>query len=105
MAGRKPGGPKTGGRKKGTPNKVTASIRDAARAHTADALGTLVAVMGDIQAPAAARVSAANAILDRGYGKPMQALEHTGRDGAPIEAHVLTAEQFEAAAKRIASEI
>lgn len=27
MAGRKPGGPKTGGRKKGTPNKVTADVK------------------------------------------------------------------------------
>lgn len=27
MAGRKPGSPKTGGRKKGTPNKVTADVK------------------------------------------------------------------------------
>lgn len=29
MAGRKPGTPKTGGRKKGTPNKTTALLKDA----------------------------------------------------------------------------
>lgn len=27
MAGRKPGSPKTGGRKKGTPNKITADVK------------------------------------------------------------------------------
>jgi hypothetical protein len=30
--GRKPGGPKTGGRKKGTPNKITASVKAALEA-------------------------------------------------------------------------
>jgi len=30
--------------------------------------------MGDEDEPAAARVSAANALLDRGYGKPSQVL-------------------------------
>ena len=29
MAGRKPGTPKTGGRKKGTPNKINALLKDA----------------------------------------------------------------------------
>jgi hypothetical protein len=29
MAGRKPGTPKTGGRKKGTPNKITADVKAA----------------------------------------------------------------------------
>lgn len=29
MAGRKPGTPKTGGRKKGTPNKITATVKTA----------------------------------------------------------------------------
>jgi hypothetical protein len=29
-------------------------------------------------------VSAATALLDRGYGKPVQAMEHSGPDGEPI---------------------
>jgi hypothetical protein len=53
--GSKPG-ERRGGRKKGAPNKATASIRDAAREFTDDALGTLVEVMKDPLAPAAARV-------------------------------------------------
>jgi hypothetical protein len=35
---------------------------------------TLLAVMSDGKAPPAARVSAAIAILDRGYGRPAQAV-------------------------------
>lgn len=30
------------------------------------------------------RVAAAIALLDRGYGKPRQALEHSGPDGAAL---------------------
>ena len=61
---------KTGGRQAGTPNKATASIREAAQQYTDEALKTLVDVMGDETAPPAARVAAANSLLDRGYGKP-----------------------------------
>ncbi|RVP15559.1 hypothetical protein CN085_10720 [Sinorhizobium meliloti] len=38
---------------------------------------------------AAARVSAANAILDRGYGKPVQATEVSGPNGGPAEVSTL----------------
>jgi hypothetical protein len=81
--GSKPG-ERRGGRKPGTPNKVTAELAGLARVHTPDALAALVVVMNDPAAPAAARVSAANALLDRGHGKPRQALEHGGTDGGPI---------------------
>lgn len=77
-------GIKTGGRTKGTPNKVTASIRDAAREYTKDALQTLVDVMQDDEAPHAAKVSAANSILDRGYGKPSTVLSGD-EDGGAIQ--------------------
>lgn len=39
MAGRKPGGPKTGGRQKGTPNKTTALLKDAILQAAQDAGG------------------------------------------------------------------
>jgi len=48
------------------------TLADLAREHTVEAVETLVEVMGDKQAPAAARVGAAGAILDRGWGKPKQ---------------------------------
>ena len=74
MAGK--GGPRPGaGRPKGVPNKATASVRDAAQAYTEEALKTLVEVMNDKEQPGPARVSAANAILDRGYGKPKQEVD------------------------------
>ena len=47
-------------------------IRDAARRHTRAAVETLVSVMGNADAPAAARIAAANGILDRGWGKATQ---------------------------------
>lgn len=55
--------------------KVAGEIRELARAHTADALGTLISIAKDPKKPAAARVAAASAILDRGYGRPAQPIE------------------------------
>ncbi|WP_370149195.1 hypothetical protein [Bradyrhizobium japonicum] len=40
-------------------------------------------IMLDKNAPAHARVSAANAILDRGWGKPLQPIAN--EDGKPLE--------------------
>jgi hypothetical protein len=71
-------GIKTGGRQKGVPNRATADIREAAREYTTQALKTLVEVMEDTKQPGPARVAASNAILDRGFGKPTQPLEHSG---------------------------
>lgn len=50
--------------------RVSGRIRYAAQRHTRTALRTLAAVMNDEQAPAAARVTAATILLDRGWGKP-----------------------------------
>jgi hypothetical protein len=62
------------------PRAVT-EIRSLARSHTRTALSVLVGVMRSKDATAAARVSAANAILDRGWGKATQAIEN-GAGGA-----------------------
>ena len=65
-------------RKTAVPTSPTSQGRgDAAtaRAHTGDALATLVAIMTNGDAPATARVSAANAVLDRAWGKPRQDFE------------------------------
>ena len=56
-------------------------IRSLARSHTRSALNVLVRVMQNKDATAAARVSAANAVLDRGWGKAPQAVQN-GDDGA-----------------------
>ena len=61
--------------------KTLTEIRSMARSHTRTAINALVGVMRSKDATHAARVSAANAILDRGWGKATQALEN-GDEGA-----------------------
>jgi hypothetical protein len=60
--------------------KAITEIRSLARSHTRSALNVLVGVMRSNEATPAARVAAANAILDRGWGKATQPLE-SGNDG------------------------
>jgi len=78
-------GERRGGRQKGVPNKATRSLREIARQYTDEAIDALVRVMQDDGEPAAARVSAANAILDRGYGKPSTVIAGD-EDGGAIRA-------------------
>ena len=81
--GKRPGA----GRPKGSRNKATlaraAGLPDAvaaARAYAAQAFDVLAEVMGDAEAPAAARVKAATELLNRAYGRP-PALDSRERDG------------------------
>jgi hypothetical protein len=55
--------------------RIILGVREAARELTLDALDTLATIMKDPKAPAAARISAALALLDRGHGKPYQAVD------------------------------
>jgi len=64
------------------PRTIT-EIRSLARSHTRAAINALAGVMRSKDATHAARVSAANAILDRGWGKAAQALENA--DGGALE--------------------
>jgi hypothetical protein len=64
------------------PRAVT-EIRSIARSHTRTAIKVLVGIMSSEAATAAARVTAANAILDRGWGKPPQSLQ--SGDGGALE--------------------
>ena len=65
-----------GGRPKQDPK-----IRELAKEHGEEAVLTLVAMMANKRSPPSTRVAAANAILDRAYGKPTSALELTGKEG------------------------
>src|SRR6202000_700994 len=65
---------KTSGDLQSAMGKAITEIRSLARSHTRTALNVLVAVMRNTKATPPARVAAANAILDRGWGKPTQAL-------------------------------
>jgi hypothetical protein len=55
--------------------KSSYAVSDLAKQHTPEALATLVEIMQDKAAPAAARVSAAEALLNRAWGKPVQAID------------------------------
>jgi hypothetical protein len=59
--------------------RIVSDVKTAARELTPQALTTLESIMADAKAPPAARVGAATALLDRGWGKPGQGLEISGR--------------------------
>lgn len=59
--------------------KTPADIRSLARSHTETAIGVLARIMQQDSAPEASRIAAANSLLDRGWGKPVQAI--AGPDG------------------------
>ena len=52
--------------------KVIAEVVELAREQTKEAVDALTKIMKDKKSPPAAIVSAATAILDRGWGKPLQ---------------------------------
>lgn len=79
--GKRPGA----GRKKGQRNKATIEVMEAARVYTADALKTLANVMMTGESEAA-RVAAADKLLDRGHGRAPQ--PQTGEGGKGPVAHV-----------------
>ena len=83
--------------------KVVAEVKELARAHTGEAIKTLVSIMTNPKSAPAARVSAANALLDRGYGKPPQHI--SGSDGpryvALLPEPCKTAEEWEASIQHL----
>lgn len=63
--------------------KAPTDIRSLARAHTKSAIKTLQGIMNEPKANASARVAAAQALLDRGWGKPQSKVDVT-TDGKPL---------------------
>lgn len=73
------GGKREGaGRPAGAPNKATAEVMALAQQYTEDAVKELARLALHAESEQA-RVSAIKELLDRGYGKSKQALEHGGR--------------------------
>ena len=69
------GGKREGaGRPKGAVNRVTADIREAAQEFSVEALQVLVSVYRNSESDAA-KVAAANSVLDRAHGKPGQQID------------------------------
>lgn len=59
--------------------KTPTEIRSLARGHTESAINCLAGIMNKESAPESARISAATALLDRGWGKAPQTTEVTFR--------------------------
>lgn len=64
--------------------KALVDVLNLARAHTEPAIATLATIMVDATQPAPARVAAATAVLDRGWGRPAQSVALTAPDGGPL---------------------
>ncbi len=77
MAGRgKPFQKGVSGNPGGRP-KVLGDVQELAREQSPHAINTLAEIMNNEKTPPAGRVAAANALLDRGYGKPTQPISKT----------------------------
>ena len=106
MAQGRGGARKGAGRPKGSRSAATieqqATISELARAHGSIAIEALayIATKGESES---ARVSAANALLDRGYGKSVQAMDHTSSDGtmSPQPPETIDKALAEALAKKL----
>ena len=77
------GGARRGaGRPKGRVTQAKRDLMDMAKDHGETALAVLVEIATNAAASEGARVSAANALLDRGYGKPTQTVDNKSTDGS-----------------------
>lgn len=85
--GKREGAGRPAGRRDRATVEQKATLMELAQQYTDLALNALVQVAtsgGD-----KARVTAAVALLDRGYGRPRQEFEHSGEDGAPLKLEVV----------------
>ena len=82
--------------------KELRDIIDLARSHAPEAIESLAQIMTNLETQPAARVAAANAILDRGFGKPRQSVEvgQQGRSWAEIVLEAHAAREVEKAPDR-----
>lgn len=82
------------GNPSGRPKKLLPdgrSLADLAKGYTEQAINALVEVLTEEGAPHAARITAATALLDRGWGRPAQSLEISGDEENPLR-HVMRVE-------------
>ena len=74
-------GRKTGGRQRGTPNKVTVELPEAAQVYTETALDELARLASHAKSEAA-RVAACRELLDRGHGRASQGISLANEEEA-----------------------
>jgi hypothetical protein len=90
LAGLKPWKPGQSGNPSGRP-KATHNLLELTRTYTNAAVATLAEIMQDRSEPGTTRIAAANALLDRAWGKPLQTV--SGPDGqSPLTMHLLAAQ-------------
>ena len=77
----------TAGNTTGSGSRGISHVRELARQHTQSAIETLAAIMQDDSKKDAARVAAAEALLDRAWGKPTQPVDHGG-EGFSLVLHL-----------------
>ncbi len=77
---------KTGGRRRGTPNKATGEIKVALQRHGTELVEALLALCKSDDERV--RLAAITAALDRGWGKPAQAVAITGDPDSPVIFHL-----------------
>lgn len=82
-------GKKTGGRQKGSLNKTTLDIKEAAQKFGPEAVELLLNIARDENGNPASRVAAIKEILDRGYGKAKQPIVGD-EDSPPIQVRAIT---------------
>ena len=86
MSGSKPG-ERRGGRQKGTPNRVTAEIKAAFQKHGDELVEALLALTKDKDPRV--RLGAIQAALDRGWGRPAQAVQVGADSDTALVVHVM----------------
>ena len=64
-------------------------ITSQAREHCPSAIKVLEGIFNNRKTPPAARISAANSLLDRGFGKPAQAIQIKGDPDSPVVFNLL----------------
>ncbi len=77
---------KTGGRRRGTPNKATGEIKVALQRHGTELVEALLALTKSDDERV--RLAAITAALDRGWGKPAQAIQVRGDPDSPVIFHL-----------------
>lgn len=75
------------GNPKGRP-KAGLTLQHICKEHAETAIQILLGIMTDEKAKSGDRIRAAEIILERGYGKPMQAVELGGAGGGPVQVNV-----------------
>lgn len=79
-------------------SKAVKAVEETAREHTPLAMRALADICGDTAAPPAARVAAAIALLDRGWGKPLQRQDVTSQ-GERVGGYVIAAPEEDESAE------